>query len=265
MCWLREYGTFGALLLQAVQVVQAARQLNPVPIGQPQLTELGLVADYFFKFTGEVNWPADREYTSVNSMEIEKERNVSLGGGGGDVSKWVDKDSHPNEASEATFQRVGRSLCDLCQAVKLLPDERLGWWSFKRYYKRKRKRALVQGAVNDCRILLATGANVSVVSAAYAKKMWMRDVSNGAGVDGVLGTDFMIPTGIRLDLFHGIVRLPDEVMVPLIKSRNAIDDEIYGTQAFGGLPIDLSIPCREWQEFWLPCRHPSRDTHEIWI
>ncbi|POM72402.1 Hypothetical protein PHPALM_10884, partial [Phytophthora palmivora] len=170
-------------------------------------------------------------------------------------------------------------------------------------------RALVKGAVNDVRtrILLDTGANVSVISANYAKRLRLREVpdhgrslevrsinpgvletrrrelvkitlgwervyefemwimNHSAGVDVVLGTDFMIPAGVRLDLFHGTARLPDEVMVPLIKSLSAADDEPYGTQVVGGPTEDLYIPGHEWREFRLKCKRPSRDTHEVWI
>ncbi|KAG3231784.1 hypothetical protein PI124_g23120 [Phytophthora idaei] len=101
-------------------------------------------------------------------------------------------------------------------------------------------RALVQCAVNDkrTRILLDTGANVSVITDTFAKKLRLRDapdhgrridiqgisegkvattrraqvkitldwemvyefemwvMAHSAGVDVVLGTDFMIPAGI---------------------------------------------------------------------
>ncbi|OWY94893.1 hypothetical protein PHMEG_00035251 [Phytophthora megakarya] len=53
--------------------------------------------------------------------------------------------------------------------------------------------------------------------------MWIMEHS--AGVDVVLGTDFMIPAGVRLDLFHGTGRLPDEVTVPLVMSANTVDDD----------------------------------------
>ncbi|OWY93297.1 LOW QUALITY PROTEIN: Eukaryotic/viral aspartic protease [Phytophthora megakarya] len=124
------------------------------------------------------------------------------------------------------------------------------------------------GAIEDTltRILLDTGANVSVISA--AKRLRLREVSDhgrslevrginpgvletrrralvkitlgwervyefemwimehSAGVDVVLGTDFMIPAGVRLDLFHGTARLPEGV--PLVKSANTVDDKPYG-------------------------------------
>ncbi|GMF66223.1 unnamed protein product [Phytophthora lilii] len=105
----------------------------------------------------------------------------------------------------------------------------MGWWSSQKYDKRKRMRALVQGAVNDARtrILLDTGANVSVVSAALAKRLRLRDIPDHRRSLEVKGTDFMIPAGVRLDLFHGTARLPDEVMVPLVKSANAPDEASY--------------------------------------
>ncbi|POM67459.1 Hypothetical protein PHPALM_16537, partial [Phytophthora palmivora] len=161
-------------------------------------------------------------------------------------------------------------------------------------------RALVKGAVNDVRtrILLDTGANVSVISANYAKRLRLREVpdhgrslevrginpgvletrrralvkitlgwervyefemwimNHSAGVDVVLGTDFMIPAGVRLDLFHGTARLPDEVMVPLIKSLSAADDEPYGTQVVGGPTEDLYIPVMSGESFGLSANDP---------
>ncbi|OWZ08414.1 hypothetical protein PHMEG_00019049 [Phytophthora megakarya] len=67
--------------------------------------------------------------------------------------------------------------------------------------------------------------------------MWIIDLS--AGIDVVLGTDFMIPAGVRLDLLHGTARLPDEVTVPLVKSAGAADDEPYGAQVVGGPTEDF--------------------------
>ncbi|OWY93663.1 hypothetical protein PHMEG_00036859 [Phytophthora megakarya] len=47
-------------------------------------------------------------------------------------------------------------------------------------------------------------------------EFWVMD--HGAGSEVVLGTDFMIPAGIRLDLFNETAKLPEEEMVPLVKS-----------------------------------------------
>ncbi|KAE9014279.1 hypothetical protein PR002_g14259 [Phytophthora rubi] len=166
-------------------------------------------------------------------------------------------------------------------------------------------RALVKGTVDDTRtrILLDIGANVSVISASFAKKLRVREVldhgrslevrginpgimetqrralvkvtlgwkhayefemwvmDHSAGVDVVLGMDFMVPAGIRLDLFHGTARLPDEV----VKSKELEETVAYGNQVVGGPTELLAIPGREWREFRLPRRQPSRTTHEMWI
>ncbi|POM72906.1 LOW QUALITY PROTEIN: Eukaryotic/viral aspartic protease [Phytophthora palmivora] len=258
-----------------------------------------------FAFAGEVNWPEDREITSVTAMETEKERGASLSECG--MKEWSTGESsgRKTEGSIVSTSRVERSPRSLIPRTKLLPGERLGWWSSQRYDKRKRMRALVKGAMNDVRtrILLDTGTNVSVISANYAKRLRLREVpdhgrslevrginpgvdsststrevhpgwermyefemwimNHSAGVDVVLGTDFMIPAGVLLDLFHGTARLPDEVMVPLIKSLSAADDEPYGTQVVGGPTEDLYIPGHEWREFRLKCKRPPRDTHEV--
>ncbi|POM62088.1 hypothetical protein PHPALM_28793 [Phytophthora palmivora] len=229
---------------------------------QSLLTEPAINADYMFAFAGEVNWPEDREITSVTAMEIEKERGVNLSEC--EMKEWStgEPSGRKTEGPIASMSRVEQSPRSLVPRTKLLPGERLGWWSSQRYDKRKRMRALVKGAVNDVRtrILLDTGANVSVISANYCKRdsstsarvdhhgwervyefeMWI--MNHSAGVDVVLGTDFMIPAGVRLDLFHGTATLPDEVMVSLMKSLSAADDEPFGTQVVGGPTEGLYIP-----------------------
>ncbi|GMF22442.1 unnamed protein product [Phytophthora fragariaefolia] len=86
------------------------------------------------------------------------------------------------------------------------------------------------------------------------------------GVDLILGTDFMIPAGIRLDLYNSTARLPDEVEIPLIKSRSAWPTEpTYGDRVSGGPAESLSIPARMIAEFTLRRKQPREDTHEFWV
>ncbi|KAI9996362.1 hypothetical protein PInf_013788 [Phytophthora infestans] len=49
-----------------------------------------------------------------------------------------------------------------------------------------------------------------------------------AEVDLILGTDFMIPAGIRLDLYNSSVKLPDELVILLIRSSNAPTKTEFG-------------------------------------
>ncbi|KAG4041498.1 hypothetical protein PC123_g22990 [Phytophthora cactorum] len=134
------------------------------------------------------------------------------------------------------------------------------------------------------RILLDSGANVSVITDTFAKKLRLRDVPDhgrridiqgiskgkvsttrraqvkitlgwemvyelemwvmvhSAGVDVVLGTDFMIPAGIQLDLFHGAAQLPNEIRIPLVKTKNMLDSEEYGSHMNAGRPSNWTYP-----------------------
>ncbi|POM79894.1 Hypothetical protein PHPALM_2335, partial [Phytophthora palmivora] len=239
-----------AILVPTVNtdMLQPPTTVNAAPL--QRLTEPAIDADYMFAFTGDVNWPEDREITSVTTMENENERGVYLSECG--VKEWSSDES---------------SGCKTEGSIAKEENESFG-----------------QGFSERTRILLDTGANVSVISANYAKRLRLHEVpdhgrslevrginpgvletrrralvkitlgwervyefemwimNHSAGVDVVLVTDFMIPAGVRLDLFHGPARLPDEVMVPLIKSLSAADDEPYGTQVVGGPTEDLYIP-----------------------
>ncbi|GMF14697.1 unnamed protein product [Phytophthora fragariaefolia] len=197
----------------------------------------------------------------------------------------------------------------LKNVIKLLSGERLGWWSAQKFDKRVRMRALVQGAVNDARtrILLATGANVSVISERFAKQLRMREVrdhgrcteiqgftkgtmattkralarvtlgwnqvyeyelwvmDHGAGVGVVLGTDFMIPAGVRLELFHATARLPDEVEIPLIKTQRMADTREEGPHVPDGPTEVLTIPAHESRDYGPMRQPPADETHELWV
>ncbi|OWY94498.1 hypothetical protein PHMEG_00035744, partial [Phytophthora megakarya] len=174
----------------------------------------------------------------------------------------------------------------------------MGWWSSQRFDRRVRMRALVRGAVNDVRtsILLDTGANVSIITTKLARRLrldpiqedgrqlemstttqvkakvtlgwntvyefvfWVMDHSAGSVV--VLGTEFMRPAGIRLDLFNATAKLPGEEMVPVVKSLSADEDSAEGMHVTGGPTKILQIPAGEWIE--LQKRKSSLGTHDVW-
>ncbi|GMF53608.1 unnamed protein product [Phytophthora fragariaefolia] len=79
----------------------------------------------------------------------------------------------------------------------------------------------VQG-IGKGKVLTSSRAKVKVTlgwQVFYEFKVWI--MPHHAGVDMILGTDFMIPAGIRLDLYNSTARLPEEVGIPLIKSHSA--------------------------------------------
>ncbi|GMG17002.1 unnamed protein product [Phytophthora fragariaefolia] len=96
----------------------------------------------------------------------------------------------------------------------------------------------------------------------YVFELWIMD--HNAGVDVVLGTDFMIPAGVRLDLFQANAKRPDEVMIPLIKTMSMLNEpEVPQTKE--GPTESMAIPGREWREFKLRRNKPPTTTHELWI
>ncbi|KAJ8575380.1 hypothetical protein ON010_g3832 [Phytophthora cinnamomi] len=271
-----------------------------VPIGLPQLAEPAIDTDCVYAFVGKCKWTNnDKEY--VNTMENGKERGGNLGGGEMSDANDEDEDGSGTEAWVSSAVPVGRTSPKLGGVLKLLPGERLGWWSAWKFDHRARMRALARGAVNDVRtrVLLDTGANVSVISERFAKKLWLREIQghgrcmeiqgftkgtmatarrtlvkvtlgwervyefelwimdHGAGVDVVLGTDFMIPAGVRLDMFHATAKLPGEVSIPLIKTKNMLDERSLGPHINSVPAEDLLIPDHECVD-WASSRSAAR-------
>ncbi|OWY98990.1 hypothetical protein PHMEG_00030093 [Phytophthora megakarya] len=97
----------------------------------------------------------------------------------------------------------------------------------------------------------------------YEFEFWVMDHSAGSEV--VIGTDFMIPAGIRLDLFNATAKLPGVEIVPLVKSLSTDEDSAEGMHVTGGPTKSLQIPAGEWIEFRLQKRKPSLGTHDVWV
>ncbi|GMF49822.1 unnamed protein product [Phytophthora fragariaefolia] len=122
----------------------------------------------------------------------------------------------------------------------------------------------VQGIGKD-KVGTSTRAWVKITlgwEVSYEFEVWVMD--HHAGVDLILGTDFMIPAGIRLDLYNSLAKLPDEVVVPLIKSLNSADDPKGGLQITGGPAETICLPGRATAEFRARRKQPVESTHELW-
>ncbi|OWZ18445.1 Eukaryotic/viral aspartic protease [Phytophthora megakarya] len=126
-------------------------------MGLPQLTEPVVDTEYMRSRMAD-----DRDNKQVNKKITEEE------------------DSSRYESEERAADDDDRANCHTAGVVCSLAHAEPGCLNLeaRRYDKRKRMRALVMGAVNDPRtmILLDTGANVSVISASYAKKLHLREV-----------------------------------------------------------------------------------------
>ncbi|KAG3247308.1 hypothetical protein PI124_g7978 [Phytophthora idaei] len=97
----------------------------------------------------------------------------------------------------------------------------------------------------------------------YDFEVWV--MAHSAGVDVVPGTDFMIPAGIRLDLFHGAAQLPNGIRIPLVKTKNMLDSEEYGSHVNACPSERLDIPGHEWREYRLSKRQMALETHVLWV
>ncbi|KAE9057125.1 hypothetical protein PF002_g32106 [Phytophthora fragariae] len=123
----------------------------------------------------------------------------------------------------------------------------------------------VQG-IGKSKVETTTRAMVKVTlgwEIVYEFEVWIMD--HHAGVDVILGTDFMIPAGIRLDLFNSKAKLPDEIEINLIKSASAREDTEYGNTICGGPTETMDVASRLTAEFKLPRRRPDEATHERWV
>ncbi|GMF46171.1 unnamed protein product [Phytophthora fragariaefolia] len=97
----------------------------------------------------------------------------------------------------------------------------------------------------------------------YEFEVWI--MPHYAGVDVILGTDFMIPAGVRLDLFRSTMKNPEEVVVPLIKSQREVDEQSL-TKHVPGSPNDaLDVPPGSVVEFKLQRNCLSWITHDLWV
>ncbi|ETP05934.1 hypothetical protein F441_17580 [Phytophthora nicotianae CJ01A1] len=136
-------------------------------------------------------------------------------------------------------------------------------------------RTLVQGAVDDhrTRIVLDTGANVSVITNTFAKKLRLRDIpDHGRSIDiqgiseGKVSTtrralarsrsggrwSTSSRSGIRLDLFYGAAQLPNEGVHPA--GQDEEHGGQYGTHVNAGPSEALDVPDHESREYRLAKR-----------
>ncbi|POM76615.1 Hypothetical protein PHPALM_6130 [Phytophthora palmivora] len=93
-------------------------------------------------------------------------------------------------------------------------------------------------------------------SLVYCFDIWVGDL---AGQDAILGMDFMVPAGIRLDLAYGSISLPDEVRIQLSGRRQLYRDKASlitvgeHIQIEIGQSVELQLHLRmsDHEKFWV--------------
>ncbi|POM74427.1 Hypothetical protein PHPALM_8612 [Phytophthora palmivora] len=69
---------------------------------------------------------------------------------------------------------------------------------------------------------------------------------------------------MSLDLYNSAAKLPDEVVVPLLRSLKDTDGQTYGLQTADGPTEAICLSDRAIAEFRLRRNQPSELTHEVW-
>lgn len=93
-------------------------------------------------------------------------------------------------------------------------------------------------------------------SLVYHFNVWVGPL---VGQDAILGMDFMVPAGVRLDLADGSVCLPDEVRVRLGGRRQLFSARTRSVTTDEHISLDPG----EYAE--VPTRQSAADTQKLWV
>ncbi|KAG6590560.1 reverse transcriptase [Phytophthora cinnamomi] len=185
------------------------------------------------------------------------------------------------------------------ESPDLLPGESRGYWKQHSPGKWFRQ-AKITGKINNEKaiLLLDTGAEVSIVDTAFARKVgcyidrsqsqecvgigdnvyttegrtrikitlagslvYFFDIWVGglSGQEAILGMDFMVPAGIRLDLADGSLCLPDEVRIQLSGRRQLYNDKARLVR------LDQHLQLGAGESVELPLRLRISDQDKLWV
>ncbi|ETO86266.1 hypothetical protein F444_00180 [Phytophthora nicotianae P1976] len=182
-------------------------------------------------------------------------------------------------------------------ALELLPGEMRGYWKYhapSKWFKQAKTGGKINNEKAD--LLLDSGAEVSILDAAFARKVGcyvdesrqQECVVIGEGVyvtrgrtkikvtlagslayffdvwvgemtdpDAILGMDFMVPAGICLDLADGTLCLPDEIRIQLSGRR-----PLYGEHVSAVRLEELEV-IEAGQKIEIPLR--SKPSKKLWL
>ncbi|KAE8995088.1 hypothetical protein PR002_g19735 [Phytophthora rubi] len=90
----------------------------------------------------------------------------------------------------------------------------------------------------------------------YLFDIWIGDLS---GQEAILGMDFMVPAGIRLDLADGSLCLPDEVRIQHSGRRQLYNDKARIVRLDQHLQIDVG------DSMEVPMRRQASDQDSLWV
>ncbi|OWY98720.1 hypothetical protein PHMEG_00030446, partial [Phytophthora megakarya] len=138
--------------------------------------------------------------------------------------------------------------------LDLLPGESRGYWGC--YIDSSQIQDCVGIGDNVYRTEGRTRIKVTLAGLVYFFDIWVGDLS---GQEAILGMDFMVPAGIRLDLAHGSISLPDEVRIQLSGRRQLYSDkagivnlgQYLRIQPGGSAGLPLRLRTSDHEIFWV--------------
>ena len=183
--------------------------------------------------------------------------------------------------------------------LELLPGESRGYWKHHapgKWFKQAKAYGKVNNM--RANLLFDSGAEISILDIAFARKagcqidkseiqecigigeavyategktkvkltlngvlVYIFDVWVGsmAGQDAILGMDFMVPAGIRLDMAEGTLCLPDEVRIQLAGRKTLYS----GSMSEVKLGQYVNLPATKYVE--VPLKRSLSDQWKLWI
>ncbi|KAG2765214.1 hypothetical protein Pcac1_g23208 [Phytophthora cactorum] len=97
----------------------------------------------------------------------------------------------------------------------------------------------------------------------YEFEMWV--LPHNGGVDVVLRMDFMIPAGVRLDLYRSKSMLSGETTLTLLKSKKIEANPVGRREVPCRSPRGLRVEAHECADFSLQKNRPTAETHALWV
>ncbi|OWZ01864.1 hypothetical protein PHMEG_00026677 [Phytophthora megakarya] len=114
--------------------------------GLPQLAEPAIEAECVYAFVGECEWPVKSQVNCMISTKNGLEGSNTLGGEDNMRSTEDSLGVKIEGIVSRVVQEAPRRRSN--KEVRLLPGERMGWWSAQNFDRRVGMRTLVEGAVN---------------------------------------------------------------------------------------------------------------------
>ncbi|KAG3195850.1 hypothetical protein PC128_g8136 [Phytophthora cactorum] len=97
----------------------------------------------------------------------------------------------------------------------------------------------------------------------YEFELWV--LPHNAGVDVVLGVDFMIPAGVRLGLYRSTAMLPGETTLTLRKSKRMEANPVGRREVPCRSPRGLRVEAHGSADFSMQKNRPPAETHALWV